>query len=305
MQISARKAALAVLVSVVFVLSYAARAVLHEKSGDDANRLACSRIISLAPSVTETVFAAGLGDRVVGVTRYCRYPQEAAEKPKIGGYFDTNFEAIAALKPDLAVCLPEHEEARQRLSSLGIEVITVHNKGVQDILGSIAALGAACGVEDKADEAVARLKERLSALGRVNEGKPRPRVLVSFARGMGSYGIKEVHIAGRHTFYDELIELAGGTNAYQDDKLKYPSVSREGIIALDPDVILDLVPLSAEKGMKASDVLKEWSGLTDVKAVRDGRVHVLGNDYVTLPGPRFVLLLEDMIRSIHPDAKGL
>ena len=233
------------------------------------------------------------------MTRYCLFPQEAARKKNVGGLLDINFEAIASLEPDLIVALPEHEEAKKRFTSLGIKVLTVENRTVKDILDSILAIGAACNVKGAAEEIVNSLKERLNTSKKISADLPRPRVLVSFTGG-----INNAFIAGRNTFYDELIELAGGTNAYQDERIRFPSVSREGIIALNPDIILNMVPLSKGKGLKAADVLNEWRGLTEVRAVREGRVYVLGNDYVTIPGPRFILLLEDMKKLIHPDVNG-
>ena len=305
MKPAARRTVVIVFFFAVFLLSYAAKTMFDGKpAGKTAAPRPYNRIISLAPSITQTLFALGLGNRVVGVTRYCLYPREAARREKVGGYFDPNFEAIASLEPDLVVALPEHKEVKKRLSSLGINVLTVDNTTIKDILDSILAIGTACDVRSKAEEMVRGLKERADASKKLTSDIPRPKVLVSFARGMGSYGIKNVYIAGRNTFYDELIELAGGTNAYQDERIMFPSVSREGIIALNPDIILDLIPLSEVKGLKAADVLNEWADFTEVKAVREGRVYVLGNDYVTLPGPRFILLLEDMKKSISPDMNG-
>jgi iron complex transport system substrate-binding protein len=293
----ARKTALILFFLATILLSYVVRILIHGKpEGDIVAPQSYNRIISLAPNITETLFALGLGDQVVGVTRYCLFPQEAARKKNVGGLLDVNFEAIASLEPDLIVALPEHGEAKKRFTSHGIKVLTVENKTVKDILDSILAIGAACNVKGTAEEMVRGLEERLNASQKFSAGLSRPRVLVSFTGG-----IKNAFIAGRNTFYDELIELAGGTNAYQDEKIKFPYVSREGIISLNPDIILNRIPLSQGKGLKAADVLNEWMGLTEVRAVREGRVYVLGNDYVTIPGPRFILLLEDMKKLIHPN----
>lgn len=300
MKPASRRATLIVLFSALILLSYAVRTLFHGKpEGDIAAPQSYNRIISLAPNITETLFALGLGDKVVGVTRYCLFPQEAARKKNVGGLLDINFEAIASLEPDLIVALPEHKEAKKRFTSLGIKVLTVENGTVKDILDSILAIGAACNVKGTAEEMVHGLKERLNTSEKLRSDLPKPRVLVSFTGG-----IKNAFIAGRNTFYDELIELAGGTNAYQDERIRFPSVSREGIIALNPDIILNMVPLPKGKGLKAADILNEWRGLTEVRAVREGRVYVLGNDYVTIPGPRFILLLEDMRKLIHTDVNG-
>src|SRR3954470_481013 len=100
-----------------------------------------ARVVSLAPSITEVLFELGLGDRVVGVTRYCVFPPEARAKPQIGGYYDPNYEAISAARPDLAVVLPEHAEIRKELEHLGLKVLTVDHTSVQGILASIQLIG--------------------------------------------------------------------------------------------------------------------------------------------------------------------
>jgi iron complex transport system substrate-binding protein len=259
-----------------------------------------ARIVSLSPGVTETLFALGLGKDVVGVTRFCSYPQEACALPKVGGYIDPNYEAIVALSPTVAVLLPEQAEVGKNLASLGIKSITVDNKTVEDILGAITTLGSAFGAADRAGVLTARLRARMDAVRRRSAGLARPSVLVSIARGMGSLGMKTVYIAGRGSYFDQLVEMAGGLNAYRKNSPKFPRLSWEGLLSLDPDIIIDLVPSLEKKGWKKENILGQWSVMKGLRAVDEGRVHVLGKDYVTIPGPRFILLLEDMAEAIHP-----
>lgn len=258
------------------------------------------RIVSLSPGVTETLFALDLGKDVVGVTRFCSYPQEACALPKVGGYIDPNYEAIVALSPTVAVLLPEQAEVGKNLASLGIKSITVDNKTVEDILGAITTLGSAFGARDRAGVLTARLRARMDAVRRRSAGLPRPSVLVSIARGMGSLGMKTVYIAGRGSYFDQLVEMAGGLNAYRKNSPKFPRLSWEGLLSLAPDIIIDLVPSLEKKGWKKENILGQWSVMKGLRAVDEGRVHVLGKDYVTIPGPRFILLLEDMAEAIHP-----
>ena len=96
-----------------------------------------NRIISLAPNITETLFALGQGNKVVGVTRFCKYPPEALEKENVGGFFDTNYEAIAALRPDLVILLPEHEKIQKYINKLGLQTLVVHNRCINEILETI------------------------------------------------------------------------------------------------------------------------------------------------------------------------
>ncbi len=299
----ARNLSLAVIIASLFLASCLLRGLVAEGHVADSKAATCERIVSMAPSITETLFALGLGPRVVGVTRYCNYPAEALKREKIGGFYDPNYEAIFSLDPDIVIMLPEHARARKIVSSMGIRTLVVSNKTVEDIIAGIDKIGRVCGEGDRAAEITKDLSKRIERIGRLTKGLPRPSVMISISRGMATENINNVYIAGRNGFYDELLELAGGVNVYRDESVRFPLLTREGIIALNPDVVLDLVPDVEEKGLDVSSIKREWRELRGVEAVKKGRVYVLGRDYVTVPGPRFILLLEDMVRAIHPEAE--
>lgn len=259
------------------------------------------RIISLAPSITEMLFEMGLGDRVVGVTRYCDYPPEALDKVIVGGYFDVNYERLLSLEPDLVILLKEHQDAIIRLKELGIPTLAVDHSRVSGILGSITTIADRCQVQEKGE------KLRLSMENRIHEVQENilsasvdspPRVLVAVGRLMDKGSAGDIFVSGRDGFYDDLIALAGGVNAYRDETLKFPVISEEGLVRLDPDFILEMVPdLSDEKDRQS--LMKLWQGKVQVRAVREGRVYILGEDYVVVPGPRFIYLLKDMAKIIN------
>ncbi len=261
------------------------------------------RIVSLAPSVTETLFALGLGERVVGATRYCDYPPEALKVARVGGYLDPDYEAVAGLKPDLVIGLTasEHGPVGANLAQLGLRHMAVDQGTVDGLLESIPAIGRACGAEPAAKRMAGELRARMDAVARRTAELPRPRVLVSFGRTMGSESVKEVYVAGCDGYYDRLISLAGGVNAYSRSAPLFPKVTAEGLVDLAPDVIVDLVPDLGEKQLSREAVLAEWRAIEALEAVRRGRVYVLSGDYVEVPGPRFVKLLEDLARVIHPE----
>ncbi len=280
-----------------------------------------ARIISLAPSITETLYRLGLGERVVGVTRYCDYPPEAAEKPAVGGYLDVNYEMVLSLEPDLVILISEHRDARERLGELGLETLSVDHSRVQGILDSITAVADRCGVADRGRILRAALERRMKSVQekflpvsprppteasakaglRVPASDPTPpRILVAVGRLMDGKDTSEIFVSGRDGFYGDLIDLAGGINAYSEETLKFPALSEEGLVRLDPDLILEMVPdLGGEKDRES--LLDLWRARTSVRAVREGRVHILGQDYVVVPGPRFVDLLEDMAEIIHSE----
>ena len=259
------------------------------------------RIVSLAPSITETLFALALGDRVVGVTRYCDYPPEALSKEKVGGYYDPNYEAVVALEPDLVIMLPEHEVPKEYLTRLGLRVLAVSQESIPGILDSIRAIGKLCRAEREAREVVAGIEGRMAEIRNRTEGLPRPRVMLCVDRSMGSGAIQGVYIAGGNGFYDEMITMAGGVNAYDGQSLKFPVVSAEGMLRLNPQVIIDMVPHLEGKGWNEEDLLREWQSVARVDAVKNGRVYVFAQDYAVIPGPRFILILESMARAIHPE----
>jgi iron complex transport system substrate-binding protein len=261
----------------------------------------CGRLVSLAPSITETLFALGLGDRVVGVTRYCDYPKEALSKTKVGGYTNPNFETIVKLKPDLVLVTEYHGVILGELSGLKLKALTLKTESIEDVVGAIREIGETCGVEKTSEELAGSIEGRLAAVRAKTKGLDRPRVLLSVGRSMGTNSLKEVFIAGKGTFFDEAVEAAGGTNAYTGETVKYPRVSAEGILELNPDVIVDLVADIGDKGLDEEEIKTEWRDMNQVSAVKNGRVHVLGEDYVVVPGPRVVLLVERLARLFHPE----
>ncbi|MDP2982038.1 MAG: helical backbone metal receptor [Candidatus Latescibacter sp.] len=260
-----------------------------------------TRIISLAPSITETLFALGLGDRVIGVTKFCKYPPEAREKAQVGGFFDPNYEAVVTLKPDLVILLPEHEQARKYLENLGIATLVVHNRVIGEILDTITVIGKTCGAEKEAERIVRDIESRKGAVQKKTAGRERRRVIVAVGRTAGA--LDQVFIAGPNTFYDELIALAGGTNAYRGYPIPYPEVSGEGMLRLDPEIILDLLPELAEQGHSEAAARSDWNKIHELSAVKNRKVYILTADYAVIPGPRFIQTLEEMARIIHPEVE--
>jgi len=256
------------------------------------------RIISTAPSITETVFAVGAGDRLAGVSKFCEYPPEARNLPKVGGLLDPSREAIVRLQPDLVIVLEENGILRQNLADRGCRVLAVDQKTIPGIVGSIESIGRACGREEAGLSLAGRLRRRLDELENRRDPRPvRPRVLISVGRNAGNGSLDKVYIAGKDGYYDEMIRLAGGTNAYQGE-VRYPVVSLEGILWMDPDVILDLVPGYGRFGLSEEALVREWEGTRGTGAWDHNQVLVRGEDFWTLPGPRFIMVIESLAEII-------
>ncbi len=249
------------------------------------------------------MFALELGDRVVGRTRYCNYPLETKGIPEVGGYVDPNYEALVALKPDVVILLPEHEKVKKYLNELHINYLEVNNKTINDILTSIKTIGDSCSAAAKSSKLLKRLNETLTTIRTKTKNLDKPRTIISIGRTMGSGTLKEAYIAGVKTYFNELINFAGGVNALIDSNLAYPKLSAEGLLHLNPEVIVDLVTDLKSSNIDEATVIAEWKGLHNIQAVKNNRIAVLSSDYVVIPGPRFILLLKDLAKIIHPEVK--
>jgi len=256
------------------------------------------RIVSMAPSLTETLLALELGDRVVGVTRYCPHVEGAIS---VGGYFDPSYETILALNPDLVIVMQSHDELHRRLAELGLDTLRVDQHDVEGILASVATIADRCGVGERGRRLVARLDADLDDIAAAVDGRDRPRTLVVVGREPGSGRVGALWAAGADTFYDDVIRLAGGVNAVPATAIRYPELSREGLIAIDADVILDVIADGGARGVSLEQAAADWRELDELRAVRDDRVVVLLDDFVVIPGPRIVDTVRTFAEVLHPE----
>lgn len=292
---------LAVVLVAVFAGSFVGQELLDRGRSDAAPPGEVRRIVSMAPSVTETLYAVGLGRRVVGVTRYCMYPPEVQLLPKVGGFHDPNFEAIAMLRPDLVVMLTGDESARAAFNKLGIATLVVCHNDIDGILDSFVEIGTVGGQGETGRQLADDVRARLDDVRRKTANAPRPKVLFVIERGGGSGKLEDVYVAGNDGFFDRTIELAGGQNAYPPGAVRFPVVSAEGILWMDPDVIVDLTAGIAPGQPDDAALLDAWQQVGQVAAVRNGRVYAIDQDYAFVQGPRFIRLVEDLARLLHPE----
>ena len=251
------------------------------------------RIVSLAPNITETLYALGLGEKVAGVTRFCDWPPEVGEKPEVGGYFDPNLEAIVSLEPDLVIVLPAHERLRLFLDELGIEHLTVSNETISEIIETVRVIGDRCGVEERGAQLADSLEAVCDSACPAGDDSERPGVLIVVDRQYGAVP-EEVYAAGKGTWYDELLRAAGGRNVLTAASPAYPLLSPESLVHLQPDVIIEIVPGAEERGLSADAIASDWKSFDLLEAVGEERLYILTGRYAAIPGPRFVLLLEEL-----------
>jgi iron complex transport system substrate-binding protein len=245
------------------------------------------RIISTAPSVTETLFALGLGDSVVAVSQHCHYPVEAAKRPKIGTYVNPNVEAIVGLRPDLVIVQETPGQTAALLRRVGIDTIEVKHGNLDAVFGAVTTIGARCGVPDRAAKLNGEIRARLDAIRRRTAGKPRRSLVFIVGRSPGS--LDNLIAVGKGSYLNELIEIAGGVNALAQTPMPYPKISVESIIGLNPDVLVDMGDMAETLGVSEEhkrSVVALWSRNPSLKAVQQRRVFAVASDIFVVPGPR-------------------
>lgn len=260
-------------------------------SGNAASADFPRRIVSLAPSITETVFALGFGNRLVGVTSRCDYPAEAKSLPKVGDFVSPSLEVIAAKQPDLVIGVAgatDPAKARE-IERLGIKITLVSVSSVNQILSSLQRIAgllgdpnAGAGLVEKITLQFDRVKKRVA---------PAPRRSTLLA-----VGLRPLVAVGGKNFLDELITLAGGANIAGDASQPWLNLPDEYVLAKAPQVIIE-----AGMGTDAAAPAKHWSDLKSIPAVKERRVYSYSSDKILRPGPRIGEGLEEIARLIHPE----
>lgn len=250
-----------------------------------------ARLVSLAPSITETLYALGLGDRLVGDTDYCEYPAEAKLKPHVGPILNPSLEKIVALKPDLVLGSPEANriETADRLAALGIPLYGVTAHSVEETLHSIEDLGRLLQREAAARSLLEGLRRRIAAVEEGVAGCGQPKVLfVVWYRPLTTVGAR--------TFVTDVIHRAGGVSIGEDLLGEWPRLSLEEALRRDPDVIL--LP-RAESFSPELEEFRHLPGWRDLRAVKNRRMYFI-SDTIIRPSPRLVDALEEVARVLHP-----
>jgi iron complex transport system substrate-binding protein len=255
------------------------------------------RIVSHVPSITETLFALGLGDRVVGVSDYCDYPEEAKLKPSVGAYYNPNIETIVAQAPDLVLTDGEGltEDIIPQLENLGITCVVINPKSIDGILKDIELLGKITGMEKEARVLVSEMSSRFAQVASQAQVAPKVRVFYVF----DATDLNNPWTAGPGSFVDALITMAGGENIAAQAQGAWVQLSIEQLVSSDPEVIL------IDASMGTAVVLKEelmahpaWQGIT---AVKQDRIYTIDGDLVNRSGPRIIQGLEEIAKAIHPE----
>lgn len=256
------------------------------------------RIVSLAPNLTEILFALGLGEKVVGVTQDSDYPPAAADTPKVGTFWQPSVEAVIATRPDLIVTLAfeQQKDLARRLGRMGYDCLVVDVESVGDLFHAIDAIGQAVDTGAQARELSQSIRAEIRRVRTATAGRRKVKVLWVVQR-------EPLRVAGRDTFINEMIELAGGENAIGSTLYRYPPIGAEEVIATGPEVIIE--PAMAQDASESHrQALSYWRRFTNVPAVRDERIYIIDGDLVSRLGPRLSVGIETIAKCLRPELFG-
>ena len=273
-----------------------------------AAALACGqaprRIVSTAPSITELLYALGLGDRIVGVDRFSRYPPEVLRKQKIGDYANPNLEMIASLRPDLVMIPTNPVKLAERLGTLRLKVLEIDQEGLAKLYESFRIVGDATGARAQAAKLTSTVQGQLETIRTRAAALKRTRMM--FVVGRTPNRLDGLIVVGQASYLNEIIALAGGENVFRDAVASYPAVSLEEVLARNPDVIVDMGDMADTVGVTDQhkrEVTSLWERLTSVAAVKQHRVFAVASDVYVVPGPRVVEAAKAFFAMLHPEAK--
>jgi len=257
------------------------------------------RIISTSPSITEILFELGLQDRIVAVTDFCIYPEEACQLPSIGGVLNPDIETIVSLAPDLIILQSDSAKVKKNIKSLGIPTLSIQVRTISDIFESINRLGKELNCQEAAKKLLLLLKNKINSFKQRLAGQLPKKVLLLL--GDSSDPARDLYAVGPGTFLNELLVLSGGKNILKNSKAQYPKLSKEYIIEQSPEIIIEAGPKSNLSQKEIDYRVKQWNRFPSIQAVRDKRIYFIGADYILIPGPRLVKILENFAQVIHPD----
>jgi len=250
------------------------------------------RIVSLAPAITEIVFALGKGDRIVASTKFCNYPGEAKKIPRIGGLMDVNLEVLISKKPDIIFLYPEYYE-RIKIMEKRTKLVIVKHTDLNDLFEGVETISKALDIEARGKALVSKIKHQLNQTRQRQtvslKGKKKVKALLIIGRNPDK--LTNMYIVGARDFLNELLDVAGGVNAYSGN-INYPSISIESVLAMNPDVIIELSAFN--EGIKEEKVLGLWKKFPYISAVKKGKIKIIKNSVWLIPGPRVSQIAEKM-----------
>jgi len=250
------------------------------------------RIISLAPSITEILFALGLNEEIAAITNFCDYPEAVLGKPRIGGFVNPDTEKIVSLRPDLIIGIRDGNrmDTVQRLNDFGFPVYLIDPKGFDGVMGTIKNIGEVVGREKESRRLINELIDKREKMITLTRSLSKPKVFFQV-------GDVPLITVGKGTLADDLIRLAGGRSISENELVSYPSYGIETILARAPEII---IMSSMESKKDHMNLVKKWQNWKSIPAVKMNAIYVIDSNLVDRPTPRIDQGLEALLRIIHP-----
>ncbi|MDY6994054.1 MAG: helical backbone metal receptor [Pseudomonadota bacterium] len=247
------------------------------------------RIVALSPAINEIIFALGAGEQVVANTLYSKYPPESQNRYKVGGYFQPNLERILAIQPTMVILHPLDPILITRLKAVGIETLSVHMRTLDDIIQAIELIGQAT---DKTKTAT-RLVQKLTTKMVTTQQSVTPKALkILVVFGMTLSFNQGVYVAGQALYFNDIIQLVGCHNAFDNSAIEQPILTREGILATQADIVIILAHDRLERGLSSQVIKQPWQQLA-LPAARQHNIYVIDASYATIPSHRVIHLIDD------------
>ena len=257
------------------------------------------RIISINPAATEIIYSLGCQNRLVGISAFCTYPPDTQEVVKVGGTINPNFEQINALRPDLIILQGQFEEMTDFCEQKNIEYINLHLRNIEEIYHNIKWLGEKLQCPNEAEALCNQIREELEEITIKVSLAKKKKVFFSLYRTPGT--LASITTVGPETYLNELINIAGGINVFDDVKQGYPVISKESLLKRQPEVIIESCSQSKTKTLNETYVLNDWRDLKRLNAVENKNIHVVDSDLVLKPGPRVAKAALMLAKLIHPE----
>lgn len=258
-------------------------------------------IVSLAPNITETVFALGEGRQIVGVSDFDDYPRQVERLPALGGYLDPDLEALTMLAPALIMVPGRHEQVTRFAEMNGIGVLNIHMDSLETIYSGIHTIGATLEVPDKASELVARIQADLDAIRAAVAPFERRKVLIVLGRERGD--LSNLQTVGGSSFISELVSIAGGDNIYGDASQAYLEASKETVVLAAPDAILEIHAGKSYSKNQLQALYNDWRHLDSIPAVHQGSIYFVTESHAMRPGPRVAEVAKLFARKLYFSAE--
>lgn len=256
------------------------------------------RIVSLSPDITEMLYGIGAFVQVVGVSDYCTYPPEVKRLPSVGGWANPSLEKLAAMRPDLVVSdVAQAPFVEDQAKELGLKVVTVPDHGIDDVYATMATLGRITGHAETAAKLVADTRAQLQSVSQKVAGRARPSVILIVDRTPGTLG--DLYASTDGSFLVELVAIAGGRSVAPKAGDGYSKLSKEDLLAINPDIILDFVHGTSSRF--AGNPIEAWNEMPELRAVKTHQVHAVNEDFVPHASQRMAETARLFLRLIHPE----